>query len=463
MKRLGIGFALAVTALCTVTCALLWPHARDAGRALAAQDDPAELADVRINSALRNDPQTDRAEHRSGAGSQRRRSRRQLCRTRAGAKHSLSEDLSQRVSDALAEQNSSSHFARNFATGLVTGNADDARACRARWPAISSCFGDIRDVVREGKHSPWARIPTGCAGTCTGLAVTVRPISRSAAWRRCAPVSRWSRTPAGRRLGEGLTEWAGRSAREVEYADAAKCGCIRLGGRGRARPSVRSGRLPRRKARAGQLPGRRARRREAGIRAAQDTLRIAENPKDVARAARLPNQRADPAILKLLGRGACCWPPCLRSDLWVFGALLALFGLLSSIKATTERLTNHGSCARKRGSCAGRWRWWPAGRWRCRAQAARFAATLPNAWNARCRVFTTAMLKSPISTKARRADPARARLRLDQERQLGYPSWVSELKKAAPRHRARQSRPWRFRKLYDPARITSRPCRRLPR
>src|ERR1700722_6276881 len=57
MKRLGIGSALAVTALCTIACALLWPHARDAGRILAAQDDPAELADVRLNSALRNDPQ----------------------------------------------------------------------------------------------------------------------------------------------------------------------------------------------------------------------------------------------------------------------------------------------------------------------------------------------------------------------------------------------------------------------
>jgi hypothetical protein len=35
-------------------CAVLWPHARNAGAILAAQDDPAALADVRLNSALRN-------------------------------------------------------------------------------------------------------------------------------------------------------------------------------------------------------------------------------------------------------------------------------------------------------------------------------------------------------------------------------------------------------------------------
>ena len=54
MKRLGIGSALAGTAVCALACALLWPHARDAGAILAAQDDPAELSDLQLNSALRN-------------------------------------------------------------------------------------------------------------------------------------------------------------------------------------------------------------------------------------------------------------------------------------------------------------------------------------------------------------------------------------------------------------------------
>jgi hypothetical protein len=81
---------------------------------------------------------------------------------------------------------------------------------------------------------------------------------------------------------------------------------------------------------------------KAGVRAAQDTLKIAEGPKDMARAARLAEAKGGQtrAILKLLGRGALLLAAgAFNLTLWVFGALLALVGFLSSIKATTERLT----------------------------------------------------------------------------------------------------------------------------
>src|SRR5258708_24176639 len=54
MKRPRIGSALAGMTVCAVACALLWPHARDAGAILAAQDDPAQLSDIQLDSALRN-------------------------------------------------------------------------------------------------------------------------------------------------------------------------------------------------------------------------------------------------------------------------------------------------------------------------------------------------------------------------------------------------------------------------
>jgi hypothetical protein len=80
----------------------------------------------------------------------------------------------------------------------------------------------------------------------------------------------------------------------------------------------------------------------AGVRAAQDTLKIAEEPRDVARAARLAEAKGGKtrAILKVLGRGALL----LASGTfglasWLFAGLLAVFGMLSSIKATTERAT----------------------------------------------------------------------------------------------------------------------------
>ena len=81
---------------------------------------------------------------------------------------------------------------------------------------------------------------------------------------------------------------------------------------------------------------------KAGTRGALDTLRIAEGPKDVARAARLAESKGGQtrAILKLLGRGALLLAAgAFNLSLWVFSALLALFGFLSSIKATTERAT----------------------------------------------------------------------------------------------------------------------------
>jgi hypothetical protein len=81
---------------------------------------------------------------------------------------------------------------------------------------------------------------------------------------------------------------------------------------------------------------------KAGTRGALDTLRIAEGPKDIARAARLAEAKGGQtrAIIKILGRGALLLTAgAFNLALWIFGAVFALFGFLSSIKATTERLT----------------------------------------------------------------------------------------------------------------------------
>ncbi|MBV9531921.1 MAG: hypothetical protein JO283_12845, partial [Bradyrhizobium sp.] len=80
----------------------------------------------------------------------------------------------------------------------------------------------------------------------------------------------------------------------------------------------------------------------AGTRGALDTLRIAEGPKDVARAARLAEAEGNRtrAILKILGRSALLLATGAGElSLWLLWALFALFALLSSIKATTERAT----------------------------------------------------------------------------------------------------------------------------
>ena len=334
--------------VCAVACALLWPHARDAGAILAAQDDPAELSDIQLDSALRNN-QAVVAENIEAAlaanDADLANSFVDLAREKG---ISVSDELSLRVSDAVAEQNSTSHFAKRFATGLVTGNADDVASLSGTIAGDLFVFGDIRDVVREGKHLAMGedtdRLILGLA--TAGLAVTAATyisVGGVAPVRAGLTLVKDARKVG--RLGEGLTQWAGRSARQIVDAPMLQ-NAVASGSVLRPGQTVSAIKAAFRAEKAGALVrlakdvGRVS--EKAGMRSALDTLRIAEGPKDVARAARLAESKGGQtrAILKVLGRGALLLAAgAFNLTLWVFGALLALFGFLSSIKATTERLT----------------------------------------------------------------------------------------------------------------------------
>jgi hypothetical protein len=348
MKRSRIGPALAAVAVCAVACALLWPRARDSGAVLAAQDDPAELSDLRLDFALRNN-QAAIAQNVEAA----------LAANDAGLANSfvdlareknisLNDELLQRVTAAVTQESSTSHLAGRFASGLVTGNADDAASMSGTVAGDLLVFGDIRDVVREGKHLALGedtdRLVLGLAAA--GLAVTAATyisVGGVAPVRAGLTLVKDARKVG--RLGEGLTAWAGRSAREVVDApmleDAVASGSVMRPGqtltaiKAAFRPE-QAGALVRLAKDVGRVG------EKAGASGALDTLRVAEGPEDVARAARLAESKGGQtrAILKLLGRGALLLAAgAFDLTLWVFGALLALFGLLSSIKATTERLT----------------------------------------------------------------------------------------------------------------------------
>jgi hypothetical protein len=348
MTRLRIGSALAGAAMCAVACALLWPHARDAGAVLAARDNPAELSDLQLNSALRNNGDVI-AENIQAALAANDADLANSFVDLAGAKGiALDNDLSRRVSDAVTEQNSSSHFARRFATGLVTGTADDVASLSGTIAGDLFVFGDIRDVVREGKHLAMGedtdRLALGLA--TAGLAVTAATyvsVGGVAPVRAGLTLVKDARKVG--RLGEGLTEWAGRSARDMVDTPMLQ-NAVASGSVMRPAQTMTAIRAAFHAEKAGALVrlakdvGRVA--EKAGTRGALDTLRIAEGPKDVARAARLAETKGGQtrAILKVLGRGALLLAAgAFDLTLWVFGALLALFGLLSSIKATAERLT----------------------------------------------------------------------------------------------------------------------------
>ena len=348
MKRLRIGLGLSGVVLCALTCALVWTHARDAAVVLAAQDDPAELSDLAVDSLVRNDPAVIADNIEAALAANDADLAGSFVELAMAKDIRLSDELTRRVADAIAEQNSSSHFARSFAAGLVTGNTEDVASLSGTVAGDLFVFGDIRDVVREGKHLVMGedtdRLILGLAAA--GLAVTAATyVSLGAIAPARAGLTLVKDARKVGRLGERLTEWAGRSAREVVDApmlqNAVATGSVLRPGQtiGAIRAAFRTekaGALFRAAKDVGRVG------EKAGIRAAQDTLRVAENPKDLARAARLAEASGGKtrAILKLLGRGALLLAVgAFDLTMWIMGALLALFGLLSSIKTTTERVT----------------------------------------------------------------------------------------------------------------------------
>ena len=341
--------------------AAIRPLAREAGAILAAQDDPAELSDLQVNSALRNSQnivagqiEAALAAHDTGLASS-------FVDLAKAKDISLPDDLVQRVNEAVAEDSTTSHFARRFATGFVTGNADDAGSLSGTVAGDLFVFGDIRDVVRECKHLVMGedtdRLVLGLA--TAGLAVTAATyvsVGGVAPLRAGLTLVKDARKVG--RLGEGLTEWAGRSAREVVdtsmLQDAVSSAAVTrptqtVSAITAAFRAEKAGGLVRLAKDVGRIG------EKAGARGALDTLKIAEGPEDVARAARLAEASGGKtrAILKLLGRGALLLAAgAFNLSWWVFGALFALFSLLASIKATTERVTqsviDHGKRRRLR-------------------------------------------------------------------------------------------------------------------
>src|SRR6185312_14518249 len=323
--------------------AAIWPHARDAGVLLSSQDDPAAVADAGINFALRNNQRivAENVERALASGdADLANSFVALARDKNVP---VTEEMSRRVTEAVAEENSASHFARRFATGLVTGNADDVASLSGTVTGDLFVFGDIRDVVRESKHLAMGEQTDRLV---LGLAVTAAVyVSAAGAAPLRAGLSLVKDARKVGRLGEGLAAWAGRSARDVvdtpalEQAvasssvlhPASSVSAIKAAFR-----AEKAGALVRFAKDVGRVT------EKAGARGALDTLKIAEGPKDVSRSARLAEAEGGKtrAILKILGRGALLLASGVFDlSLWLFSALLALFSLLVTIKSTTERAT----------------------------------------------------------------------------------------------------------------------------
>src|SRR5262245_36023046 len=104
-------------AVSTAVMAALWPNARDALAALAAQDDPAELSTVQVNSALRNNPGLIRENIEAALAASDADLAASFAELARDNNVALSDELSKRVSDAVAEDSSSTQIVKRFATG----------------------------------------------------------------------------------------------------------------------------------------------------------------------------------------------------------------------------------------------------------------------------------------------------------------------------------------------------------
>lgn len=346
--RWRFGSAVTGAAVCATAFALLWPHAKNAGAVLTAQDDPARLSDLQLNSILRNDPGLVARNVEAALAAQDPGLANSFAEVAAARGISVPGDLSQRVAEAVGEENSTEHMAKGFLAGLVTGNADDGASLSGTVAGDLCVFGDVRDIMREGKHLAMGedtdRLVLGLAAA--GLAVTAATfVSIGGATPVRAGLTLVKDARKVGRLGEGLTRWAGRSASEMvdvpKLQNAVATGSLARPGQtaGAIKAAIRAekaGGLVRLAKDVGRIG------EKAGTRGALDTLRIAEGPKDIARAARLAEAKGGQtrAIIKILGRGALLLTAgAFNFALWIFGAVFALFGFLSSIKAATERLT----------------------------------------------------------------------------------------------------------------------------
>jgi hypothetical protein len=346
--RFRLDTALTGIAVCATVGLLLWPHARDAGAVLLAQDDPVALADAQVSAVLRRDPDMLAKQAEAALANQDADLARSFVDLAGARNVKLPDDLLQRVSDAVAADASASSFAKRFAIGFVTGNADDLATLSGTVAGDLFVFGDIRDALREGKHLAFGEetdhLILGLAAA--GLAVTAATYASAggAAPVRAGLTLVKDARKVGR-IGEGLTAWAARSARGMVDGPVLK---EAMANASVFRPAQTAAAIKTafRAEKAGDIVrfakdvGRVG--EKAGTRGALDTLRIAQGPKDVARASKLAAAKGGQtrAIIKLFGRGAVVLAAgAFQLGMWLFWALWMLIGLVISIKATTERIT----------------------------------------------------------------------------------------------------------------------------
>jgi hypothetical protein len=345
---MGFALRIALGIGCAAALALVRPHARDSGAILVAQGDPVALSDVQLRTVARPAIADVVREIDNALASGDTELAGSFVELAQSLDIAVPDDVMARVDAAVAESQTSRHMAYQFASGVVTGEVTDAASLTGTVAGDLFVFGDVRDVVREGKHlvagEEVDRFVLGLA--CVGLAVTAGTYaSIGIATPARAGLTLVKDARRAGRLSAGLGAWAGRSAatlidKPVLERAVAEASLLQPSQTARAiKAAVKLDRAEEMVAvvkdvgRVGE---------KAGARTALDVLKVAEEPADVARAARLAAAKGGQtrAIIKILGRGALVLASGAFSlASWLFTALCALFGFVCSIKSMTERLS----------------------------------------------------------------------------------------------------------------------------
>jgi hypothetical protein len=265
----------------------------------------------------------------------------------AGDRHvAIDPALAGKVNAATAEAATTRYKAASFARGLITGEPNDMAALAGTTLGDLFVFGDIRDALREGKHLAAGEqadeLVLGLA--CVGIAITA---GTYATFGAAAPARvGLTLAKAARKAGSLTTEFAASLGplvrRAVDWRPLRQAATnVSI-----AQPALaeRAAREAVKVERAGgllQLAGDLGRvERSAGGRAALDGLKIAKEPRDVARVARLAEKEGSRtrAILKVAGRGAITIAAfAFDAAIWLLGAAFAVLGFVSALKNATER------------------------------------------------------------------------------------------------------------------------------
>jgi hypothetical protein len=316
---------LMLAILLAAAAAFAAPRAADA---VAGLDDPARIADRALDGKLDATIVRNEVDGALEAGDA------ELAQSfvdLAADRHiALDPALTQRVAGAVAEAGTFRNKAEHFARGFFTGEPDDMAAFAGT--AVGDLFvvGDIRDVVREG-----TRLASGQNSDELVLALASAGIAVTAAtyvtFGAAAPArAGLTLIKVARKTGSLGSELAGSLGRMVRRTS------VSAGERGPVLFNFARdiGRVE----------------KAAGGRAAFDGLKLAKEPRDMWRIAKLAEKEGSRtrAILKVAGRGAIALAAlAVDASFWLLGAMFTALGFVSALKNATERTASRFFCRRR--------------------------------------------------------------------------------------------------------------------